>query len=147
MQLRITSLLVLVCFSVFLQKAFAQKKSEWEPIYLLVTGHNVMDGVEASFKLGACNGEDVVLIKFKNQNDYPVKLEWADAIFSYELKWIYRKEINAKKSISIKAKESVEGDCTIHQQPDLVVKVKDFVSNKENVKRYLTSQLIVTPIQ
>lgn len=128
-------------------KVCAQNSSDWQPIYLMVTGANVMDGVEASFKLGSCNNQDVVFVKFVNRNEYPVKLEWSDAIFNTELKWVYRTDINARKSFSLKAKEQAEGECINNKQADLIISVKDFVSSKENVKRYSASKLLITPIQ
>jgi hypothetical protein len=140
-----TLLTLLVGFSFF--KVEAQKNSDWQPIFLLVTGANVMDGVEASFKLGTCNNEDVVFVKFINHNDYAVKLEWSDAIFNQELKWLYRTEINKRESITLAPKMEAQGEAINKKHPELIIKLKDFIVDKKNFKRYLTSQLIVTPVQ
>lgn len=126
---------------------FSQNKDNWEPVYLLVTGANTMDGVEASFKLGKCNNEDVVFIKFNNHNDYPVKLEWFDAVFSQELRWINKDGEGNKKKLIVPAKMELKGGCENNTYSELIVKLKDFIGDKQNFKRFHTSQLTIVSVQ
>jgi hypothetical protein len=128
-------------------KMHAQTKSEWQPIFLLVTGGNTMDGVEASFQINTCKGEDVVFVKFINHNAYPVKLEWFDAVFTQEQKWVNEERVSAKKSLTLPANSEAKGECANNSYPILLVKVKDFVPSKKDVKRYSTSQLKVIAVQ
>lgn len=106
-----------------------------------------MDGVEASFQLNTCNGEDVVYLKFINHSSNPVKLEWTDAVFTHELKWINKDEAKDKKSLQIPAKAEVKGNCSNNVDPELFVKLKDFVIDKKDFKRYSASHLKVIAVQ
>src|ERR1035437_4724363 len=65
----------------------------WVPISLTFAGQNLQDGVEAFCQLSKCNGEDVVLIKLSNHNTDAITVEWADAVFTKELKWVSKKNI------------------------------------------------------
>lgn len=142
--------LFILLFTVILtipKKTNAQNNSDWQPIYLLVTGGNTMDGVEASFQINTCDGIDIVLIKFINHNPNPVKIEWFDAVFSQELKWYNKDQATDKKSLVLSAKAEVKGECSNNLYPALFVKVKDFVTDKKDFKRYAASQLKVVPVQ
>lgn len=127
-------------------RAHAQT-NDWQPIYLLVSGANTMEGVEASFQLNTCNGEDVIYVKFINHNEYAVKLEWFDGVFSQELKWVNKEQAGDKKTITIPANAQAKGACLNNTHQELIIKVKDFVANKKEVKRYSTSQLMIVPVK
>src|ERR1017187_5825495 len=76
MNTKILFLISLVFAIYFLpHQASAQNNQDWLPIYLNIVGDNKMNGVEASFQVNTCNGEDMIYIKFVNQNNYPVKIE------------------------------------------------------------------------
>ena len=124
-------------------QSFSQNKNAWEPVYLQVTGANTMNGIEADFQVGKCNNEDVVFIKFKNNNDYSVKLEWFDAVFTQELKWINKDGEGSRRSVEIPGKLEITGTCINKDYPQLVVKLTDFITDKKNFKRFHTSQLTV----
>jgi len=125
----------------------AQSGADWQPIYLQVTGHNTMDGVEALFQLSSCNGEDIISIKYINHNDYAVKLEWFDAVFTRELKWINKEQAADKKTIQLAAKEEAMGTCSNNLYAELIVKVKDFTADKKDFNRYSASRLWVSGVQ
>ena len=125
----------------------AQNNSEWQPIFLQVTGANTMNGVQASFQINSCNGIDVVYVKFINHNQYPVKIEWFDGIFTQELKWIYKNSPSDKKSITLPINGEAIGDCFNNHYKELIVKLNDFVAEKKDFKRYSASQLMVIAIQ
>ncbi len=125
----------------------AQVNSDWQPIFLLVTGGNIMNGVEAFFQLNTCNGEDIIYVKFFNHNNKPVKLEWSDAVFTQELKWINRDKPGDKKSLIIPQNTEFKGECGNSLYPELLIKVKDFVADKKDFKRYSASRLTVIPVQ
>lgn len=122
----------------------AQNKNGWEPMYLQVSGSNNMDGVEASFQASSCNNENVVYLKFVNKNDYAVKLEWFDAVFTQELKWVNKEGEANKRTLVLPAKGQMTGSCVKTPAPELIVKLNDFVSDRKNFKRYVSSQLTIT---
>lgn len=132
-------------FSISIQNIFSSNP-DWQTIYLTPGGGNMMDGVEAYFQLESCNGEDVVLVKFINHNDYTVQLEWYDAVFTSSLKWINHDDERNKKILLIAPKNEVRGECT-NNNPELVIRLKGFVVSKEDFKRYSTFQLNVLAVQ
>lgn len=138
---------LLTIFLTVPHKANAQNNSDWQPIYLQVTGVNTMDGVEASFQINTCNGIDIVYIKFINHNPNAVKIEWFDAVFSQELKWYNKDQAADKKSLVLSANAEAKGACSNNLYPALFVKVKDFVADKKDFKRYSASQFRVVSIQ
>ena len=126
---------------------FAQDNNAWQPMYLQVSGANVMNGVEADFQLNKCGGEDVVYIKYINTNGYDVKLQWYNAVFTTDLKWVTKNGEENKKSLVLSSRNELKGTCVDNRQAVLVVKLSDFIANKENFKRFNTSELLVTPVQ
>jgi hypothetical protein len=118
---------------VFSSETFSQ--SSWTGIHLTVAGYNTVDGVEASFQLGKCNGEEVVFLKLINHNDYPVTVTWNDAIFTQELKWVQKEKIE-EKSFVLNANEEVIGNCGSGSASELRIPLKDFIKNKKDFKRY-----------
>lgn len=106
-----------------------------------------MNGVEAFFTEAICNGEDIIHVRFNNHNEYPVKLEWFDAVFTQGLKWINKDQPGEKKSITLPAHVEVKGTCLNNQVPELSIKVKDFVVDKKEFKRYAASNLVIIPVQ
>ncbi len=128
-------------------RVYAQTNSDWQPIYLTPGGGNVMEGVEASFRLSTCNNEDIIYVRFVNNNDYDVELKWYDAVFTQELKWINKDQPEDKKVIIVRSKKEAKAECSTILYPELAVKVKKFVDNRKDVKRYLTSQFIVISVQ
>ena len=106
-----------------------------------------MDGVEASFQLNKCGTEDVVYIKFNNRNAYDVKLEWYNAVFTTDLKWITKNGEGNKKSLILPSNKEFVANCGDEKYAVLVVKLSDFVGSKESFKRFHTSELTVTPVQ
>ncbi len=138
---------LVIVFAFISSKIICQTNQEWQPIFLLITGDNKMDGIEASFQVNSCNGEDVVYVKFINHNPYTVKLEWFDAIFTQGLKWINKEQEKEKKSLVIAANAEVKGECSDNKYKELVVNLKNFGTDKKDVKRYSSSQLMVTSVQ
>lgn len=125
----------------------ATNEQDWQTIYLTPGGGNLMDGVEAYFQLATCNGESVVYIKFINHNDYSVKLEWFDAVFTQDLKWINKDEVRQKKSLLVAPKNEMTGVCVGNGSTELVIDLKNFIADKKEFKRYSAFQLNVLAVQ
>lgn len=140
-------LIISFCLLFSSQLLIANNEQNWQTIYLTPGGGNQMDGVEAYFKTATCNGEAVVYVKFINHNDYSVQLEWFDAVFTQELKWINKDEERSKKILLISPKAEVEGGCVTGAKVELVISLKDFVADKSDFKRYSAFQLNVLAVQ
>lgn len=121
--------------------------TDWQPIYLTAGGGNLMYGLEASFKSTSCNESDVIYVQFINHNAYPVKLEWFDAVFTQELIWIKKDQVNDKRSLTVPANSKLEGNCSNNTHPELSIKVKNFVPDLKAFKRYSAYNLTVTAVQ
>jgi len=89
----------------------------------------MQNGVEAFYQLNKCNNENVVFIKFINHNTSGVIVEWNDAVFTKDLKWVKNEKAGMVKTITIEGGETVSGDCSGKNQNVLVVNVNDFISN------------------
>lgn len=119
----------------------------WQTIFLTPGGANTIDGVEAYFQLGECNGEDVVYVKFINRNDYYVKVEWFDGVFTQELKWINKSDEKDKRTVLIQPKKEAIGSCESTNSPNLMIKLNDFGINKNHFKRFSANYINVLVVQ
>lgn len=144
MRLNFNILSFLLLFSV--SSIFAQSNIGWSPIGLAVNGKNMQNGVEAFYQLNKCNNEDVIIIKFINYNTSAVIAEWNDAVFTKELKWASNEKKDIKKSITIGGNEVILGDCSDTSQPELVVKIQDFIKNIDDFKLFRALSFHVTVI-
>ncbi len=144
-KLQLLSLLVILLVSSNLR--MGAQSSDWQPIYLTAGGGNLMYGLEASFKSAPCNESDVIYVQFINHNAYPVKLEWFDAVFTQELIWIKKDQVNEKRSLTVPANSKLEGNCSNNTHPELSIKVKNFVPDLKAFKRYSAYNLTVTAVQ
>lgn len=147
MKRKITNLSLFLILIVFSNHRVGAQTADWQPIYLTAGGGNMMDGLEASFKSATCNESDVVYVKFINHNAYPVKLEWFDAVFTKELIWIKKDQVNDIRSLTVPANGKLEGNCSNNIHPELSIKLKKFISDPKTFKRYSTNNLTVTAIQ
>jgi hypothetical protein len=137
---KLLSLLIFFSFTT----VFAQTNSSWTPIGLSVNGKNIQNNVEAFYKLDKCNNEDVIFIKFINYNANSVTINWEDAIFTQNRKWINNVNMDGKKSLKIEANEVAVGECLSSIYPQLVIKVNDFIENIEDFKLFITNSFQVT---
>ncbi|MBI5218022.1 MAG: hypothetical protein HY958_03735 [Bacteroidia bacterium] len=126
---------------------FAQTSSDWNPIGLTVDGKNMQNGIKAFYQLNKCNNEDVVFIKFINDNTNAVVAEWNDAVFTKEHKWVGNEKGDSKKSLTIGGNVIIIGDCSGISHPELVVKIHDFIKNINDFKSFKTTFFQVTVIK
>jgi len=106
----------------------------------------MQNGVEAFYQLNKCNNENVVFIKFINHNTYGVIVEWNDAVFTKDLKWVKNEKAGAMKSLTIEGSETISGDCSGKYQIELVVKVKDFINNMDDFNLFGINSVKVSSI-
>ena len=130
--------LLVFCFCSFQKNISAQS---WQPIKLTVSGNNVIDSVEAFFQLTNCYGKDVVFIKFVNQNTSRVVVQWQDAVFTKELKWINREHSPEVKSVTLESHSEITGDCG--GKEIVVVPLNNFIANVNEFKLYGVNQFAV----
>lgn len=123
---------------------FAQDQNDgWEHIFLLVSGHNELDGVKAWFKKENCDGEAVILLKFTNTNANPVTVSWYNAAFSQRLKWTMHEDVTYTTEVG--AGETVTGSCIASNE--LFIPVSDFFEDPLQFKRFSTNNFTVQPLR
>lgn len=120
----------------------AQISATWEPMYLTVSGSNLIDGVEGFFTQSTCNSEPVIFVKFVNHNTYDVKISWFDGFFTSDSKWTIKSNPQDLKNITLNAQKEISGNCS--SDPNLVIKIKDALPNASSFKRYNASSLIIS---
>ena len=125
---------------------FAQSNQEWKSIGLTASGKNVQNGVEAFYQLNKCNNENVVFIKFINHNNFGIALDWNDAVFTKDFRWVVNANVQTLKHLTLAGNISVSGDCSGINQSELVVKVNDFISNIEDFNLFGINSLKVSSI-
>ncbi|HOY38062.1 MAG: hypothetical protein KBB11_00625 [Bacteroidales bacterium] len=137
MKLKAISASVILIFLITLSlKSEAQSVSEWLPVGLSVSGNNIQKNVEALYGVSVCNGVDVILLKFINNNEYEVRVEWTNGIFTDQGEWVtdpLRTELN---SIVIPEGSEVFGDCENAAGSLLLVKISDFLSVPGSLNKY-----------
>lgn len=134
MILRYTILPLLIFISI--SSVSGQSNSEWKGIGLTVSGMNNFGGVEAFYQYVNCDKQDVVLIKFINHNNYSVEIEWNDALFTKELKWVSNRKKDFRKTIILEINETKAGNCSEGGSTQLVVPVHDFIKKPDNFKLF-----------
>jgi hypothetical protein len=139
----ILSLLFLVINSNLIN---AQSDYNWEPIGLTLTGNNNYQGVEAFYRVAECDGEYYLILKFINENENKVIIEWEDGIFTQDKVWVSNSVDNKINSIIIEPESEITCDCT---QPidELFVKIREFIPDFDDFFKYRTISLTITVIE
>ena len=126
-----------IIFSLFFSlNTQAQTVPTWVPMKLAVAGGNSVSGVQASYTLDKCTTQDVVILKFANTNSYPVTIEWFDALFTTDLKWIKKEDVANKKTLDIPANSEIVGKCGTTENKNCVVVLNKLLPKVENLKQY-----------
>jgi len=144
MSLKLNTLYFILFFSV--SSIFAQSNTEWNPIGLTASGKNTQSGVEAFYQLNKCNKENVIFIKFINHNTFGVIVEWNDAVFTKDLKWVKNQKAGIMKSLTIEGSETISGDCSGKNQNEVVVNVNDFIDNIDDFNLFGINSFKVSSI-
>ena len=133
---------LLLVFSLlsFHLKSFSQTNpasggAGWNPIGLTVSGHNTINGVDASYQLNTCNGEDVVFVKLVNHNTYAVTVEWYPAVFTQDQQWIKKENLTDKISVALAPNIELAGDCS-GTKSGMLIRLSDFSVQPLNFFRY-----------
>lgn len=139
-RLLLTIIFVVFCFSI---KSKAQINVAWQPMYLTVSGSNLVDGVEGFFAQSSCNSEPVILIKFVNHNTYDVKISWYDGVFLTDNKWLNKSDIKDLKKLQLNAEKELAGDCS-GTNPLLMIKIMNELGVATKFKRYNANSLVIS---
>ncbi len=117
--------------------AFAQNSNAWEPVKLDVAGHSSVNGIDASFQKSLCSdGEEVIIVKFTNNNKYPVTIKWYDAILTQGNTWIKKDNSTAKKFLNIDPNKEIKGNCSSDEYIECVIKLKDYLDKLSDYRLY-----------
>lgn len=132
----------MLVLSVFLTvlSAHSQQKSEWKQAFARADGALIYQGVEILYTTGICENRSAVFVKMINHNDYAVNVEWRDQVMDKNYEWHNNTVQTAgqRKSISLNANETLEGQCG-GGGPELVVYINEFVSSYDKFSYYRTS--------
>ena len=109
----------------------------WQSAVLRADGATIVEGVESYCMKVTCNGEEFIVIKFKNTNNYKVAVEWTDAIY-YNGNW--HSASNTKK-VYVNANSESIGDCT--GDIKLKVGINSIISFPAGLGHYSTMGLTV----
>jgi hypothetical protein len=123
----------------FVLNAQQVNPQNWQNAILRADGLTQMNGVEAFCAKVSCDNEDYILIKFQNNNNYRVRVEWTDGIFVNGV-WYYAQG-SGQKAMMVDAGGSKEGSCT--GEPKLKVKISSIIANPSDFQHYAVSGLTV----
>lgn len=87
-------------------------QTNWEPMYLTVSGYHMVEGVEGWYASGNCGGTDYIFIRFVNTNSYPVSISWYDGVFTQGQEWFFNDNPADRKNLELLSAEDKEGSCT-----------------------------------
>lgn len=99
-------------------------QTNWQPVYLTVSGSHELEGIEAWFAPGTCNGVSVVFIKFVNTNNQAVTLQWYPSVFTQDRTWITHSGDGDLQSLTLDASSELSGSCG--GVPTLIVDLNDY---------------------
>ncbi len=114
-------------------KSKAQNNGSWQPLWLSTT--NVFKGIEGFYQLSACNGTEMVMVKFINHNNYKVRAGWKDLVINNSGQQIPSSAM--QDSVTIPASGQMEGSCT--GSPKLYTKLSNFGITPSDFKGFFCS--------
>lgn len=129
------------------QKTYAQANPDWKLLFLDIAGHTTIKGVEVYSQVSTCKDEDVIFLKFVNHNNYPVTVNWLDAVHTQDQKWIKKDQESDKKTLTIDANIETKGDCATLNYPECKIKLKDFIDKLVNYNEYAIYHFEVLPVK
>ncbi len=115
----------------------------WQSAVLRADGLMNVDGVETFCLRTTCGNDDIILIKFVNNNDFKVRVEWIDAIKT-ESGWIYSKN-TSPKILNLEPGATVIGQCDGMEK--LKLKINSILDNPTAFGHYATSGLITIKLR
>lgn len=111
----------------------------WQNAVLRADGFTELNGVEAFCDKTICDGEEYVFIKFINNNDYKVRVEWKDAVWVNGV-WYYSKNEN-NKVFYLDPKSTTTGQCDGEQK--LKVKISSIIDDPQSFQHFTVSGLAI----
>lgn len=109
----------------------------WQNAILRADGVTEIEGVEAYYLKTKCANQEFVLIKFINNNNFRVGVQWLDAVWVNGV-WFYSKNNNSKK-VYIEANETITGSC--ESENKLKVNVSTIIDKKTEFQHFTVSGL------
>ena len=121
-------------------KAQIKNDLEWIPVLISHDGTNTNEGIEASYALTNCGGNETVLLKLKNTNNFSVKTQWVNQVITKDGKENYG---NSKITFfALPPNSEKAGDCSGNNFP-LVIKLNDFAVQANNFETFIGSNFFV----
>jgi hypothetical protein len=122
---------ILTFFILFglLNLSISQQNNDWKGVFLDPTGNHIQQGVEAYFKTSVCEGKEVVLLKFVNNNNYNVELSWFNAYFTSSKTWVKHNKPEQQVVFYLPANTVSEGNCQNNTQLVFALDEVDLTAN------------------
>lgn len=126
-------------------KTQAQTNQKWLPMPTQITfsGGDFYEGLESYYSKSNCNNEDVVFLKFKNNTNYPITIEWFDGFLTEDLKWVTNANTIKKKLITIAPQTEIKGNCG-KTNNDCIISIKSILQPVRKYKKYGLINCIIT---
>jgi len=119
----------------------SQEKKNWEPLLINVDGTNRFDDLEAFYCLSNCNDTSTVFLKFKNNNNYKLKIQWKVIMIDKAGNFFPGK--NESCELVIEPLKEMKGECSVDAN-QLKVKLTDFGIDYLILKEVSTKNVIVS---
>ena len=114
-------------------KASAIDNASWQPAKISSDGQNSINGVEFLKKIEKCNGEELLLVRAINKNNYPINIQWINLS-------------GKKESITLRSSSQMEGTCLAFVNktgPNNENKLSLLKSDKEAKKQFLSTLTVI----
>ncbi len=98
-------------------------------IYLGSIGHGFasdwtlnksINNVEFYYKIGECDGQDVIFLKIVNMNDFEIEATWTDMVYDRVLEMNTEAHYGSKELL-VPAEATLQADCSEAESSDLIV--------------------------
>ncbi len=129
---------ILLFASLLIISLFSQAQTNtWQPAQVnVVDGTNSYGSIEVWYSLSGCSGTPTVLLKLVNDNSYPVKVWWKNAVITNDKK--SHAGPGEKITLVLKPKSETIGSCN-GSIAELQLKLSDFGTDPKNFLRFYTA--------
>lgn len=112
----------------FLAECLLSNAQSWQPLNF-ISGTNEFKGIEGYVEPTTCNGTQMLLFKFVNNNNYGVKAGWKNMMVTKGESQLYSGAV--QDTVTIAANSTIMGKCS-GGLSNLRVKFSDFGSDIDN---------------
>ena len=116
----------------------------WEKAMVNAAGGNDAQGVDVFFQTVTCNSKKQIILKFVNNNDQDVLIEWGDGVYTRDKEWIMNERHDKTRELNLKANSQIEGSCDKRSEEILRIDLDQFIDDQNMTFRFAPSFIDVT---